>query len=225
MVCGLGGGIVDCRPAPDAGSRRVPTAGEFQKCTSRPRNRFALANGPTRLTKVRNIKRQLEEGYAPERDFYRGVREAIVGFHEERRKWSFLEERVDSAHKSRRTHYQEIAKGYRKFLTKRKRLWFPPNSAPWKHGGLTVKVNPELGLRLDGTRDLLKLYCKSDSLSQRRAEVALHVMREAVGSRQSRVGLVDARRGKLYVPKRSSDDMAVFLAGEAAAFSEMWARV
>ena len=52
MVCGLGGGIVECRQAPIAASRRIPTAEEFPKCTPRPRNRCALSRLGVNLVNI-----------------------------------------------------------------------------------------------------------------------------------------------------------------------------
>ena len=45
---------------------------------------FVLAGGTTRLRRVREIKRQIKEGYSPATDFYKGIREGIVELHRER---------------------------------------------------------------------------------------------------------------------------------------------
>jgi len=41
---------------------------------------FVLAGGTTRLRRVREIKRQINEGYSPATDFYKAIREGIVSF-------------------------------------------------------------------------------------------------------------------------------------------------
>ena len=185
---------------------------------------FVLANGPARLTRVRAIKEQLKEGYSPATDFYKGIREAIVDFHEQELPLSYLDQVVRHAHSRKRGHYSAILKGYRKFLRGKQIEAFRPRSASWSYRNLTVSVNPELGIRVDGSAHLVKLYFKTERLSQRRVEVVLHLMRRALVSRRGTSALLETREGKLYTSRARSTDMEAFLIGEAAAFSEMWRR-
>lgn len=181
---------------------------------------FVLANGPARLTRVRNVKRQMEEGYSPATDFYKGVREGIVDLHEGGLPQSYLDQVVRWAHAKKQAHYSEIVAGYKKFLRRKNVVSFKTRSASWTFRTLTVHANPDLGLKIDGSSHLVKLYFKSEKLSQRRVEVVLHLMRRGLASR--RVALLDTRRGRLYSPSARRADMDAFLSGEAAAFIEMW---
>ena len=185
---------------------------------------FVLANGPTRLTRVRVIKEQMEEEYSPATDFYKGIREAIVDFHEQGLPLAYFNQVIQLAHSRKQAHYSAILKGYRKFLRSKQIETFSPHSASWSYRNLTVSVNPELGLKVDGSAHLVKLYFKSERLSQRRVEVVLHLMRRALGSQRRTAALLDTREGRMYTSKAKSDDMEAFLIGEAAAFREMWQR-
>ena len=188
---------------------------------------FVLATGTTRIGRVRDIKRQIEEGYSPATDFYKGIREGIVECHREGRDLASLDRVVAQAHERKRAHYAEIAGGYRRFLKGRKVGSFDVPWGKWSYGELSVAVNPEIGLKLGGTPHAVKLYFKRDPVSQRRVEVVLYLMEEALGHslRKKHVGVLDVRRGRLYSPKAVSPDLGALLAGEGAAFAEMWRRV
>ena len=186
---------------------------------------FVLANGPTRLTRVRAIKLQLSEEYAPAKDFYKGIREGIIEFHQAGHTKAFLDGVVQEAHDRKTAHYQEIVKGYRKFLRRNQVTPFNSRSAVWNYRNLDVLANPELGLKFYGSPRLVKLYFKTERLSQRRVEVVLHLMRNALGTKRTGVALLDTRQGKLYTPTKQAPDMEAYLIGEAAAFIEMWRRV
>jgi len=133
---------------------------------------------------------------------------------------------VTQAHDKKTAHYSEIVKGYRQFLKGQQIASFDPPAGKWSHRDLTVTVNPELGLKLGGADHLVKLYFKSPAVSRRRVEVVLHLMEGSLAhSSNNQIGLLDARRGKLWSPKALSPDLHALLAGEAAGFLEMWGHI
>jgi hypothetical protein len=94
-------------------------------------------------------------------------------------------------------------------------------------GGLTVKVNPHLGLRYgDGRREVVRLHFDADPPS-----ADLVVATHRLLARQmptilpdATPVLVDVRRGVSHRPdpKTRPDDVEAWLTGEAVAFSAMW---
>jgi len=188
---------------------------------------FVLASGTTRIRRVREIKRQIEEGYSPATDFCKGIRERIVECHREGSDLALLDRVVAQAHERKRLHYQEIAGGYRQFLKGKSVESFDPPWGEWSYGDLRVTINPELGLDVGGVPHVVKLYFKADPVSRRRVQVVLHLMQDALGRsvRKKQVGVLDIRRAKLHSAKALPSDLGALLAGEAAAFIEMWRRV
>ncbi|MEQ4305524.1 hypothetical protein ABNF97_29775 [Plantactinospora sp. B6F1] len=94
-------------------------------------------------------------------------------------------------------------------------------------GDLPVKVNPHLGLRYDdGRREAVRLHFDEQPPSQEALLATLHLM----GRQMDQVlpgaepVLVDVRRGVTHHPDPAvrSDQVARWLAGEAAAFAAIW---
>lgn len=183
---------------------------------------FLVADGTTRLRRVQETKQQQDEDYSPATDYYKGSREGIVEFHRDNLRPAFLDGVAARAHAKKTLHYSTIVKGYKAFLRKKQITSFDARKGEWSHGNLTVTINPELGLKIDGAPHLVKLYFKKTVLSQRRVEVVLRLMERSLASSRVRVGILDARMGKLYTPRELPPELDAFLAGEAAAFVEMW---
>lgn len=181
---------------------------------------FVISSGTTRLTKVQAIKRQIEQGYAPERDFYKGIREGILEFHRGQR--SSFDDLAVQSDKKKIAHYAEIINGYKLFLKKEHPSFFNPVDSTWSIGELSVTINPEAGFDLkDGGQAMVKLYFKSLVLSRQRVDLVLHLMKSNLPTRIP-PAILDARRGRMYYHKSDSKNLDALLAGEAAAFIEIW---
>ncbi len=95
----------------------------------------------------------------------------------------------------------------------------------WKPGRLTVRVNPEWRLRIDGSDVIVKLYLKRDRpLTQRLANplialLDLHIVPSIEGAE---VVLLDVHRGKPFRRTRASAGMRTVLGMQAAAFIAGW---
>jgi hypothetical protein len=94
-------------------------------------------------------------------------------------------------------------------------------------GGLTVKVNPHLGLRYsDGRAEAVRLHFDEQPPSAELVVATLHLMARHMSQilPKAEPVLVDVRRGVVHRrdPKVRPDDAERWLAGEAAAFSAMW---
>ncbi|WP_442935233.1 hypothetical protein [Micromonospora sp. CPCC 206061] len=94
-------------------------------------------------------------------------------------------------------------------------------------GGLSVKVNPHLGLRYDdGRAEAVRLYFDPEPPTGEALVATLHLMSrhmEQVLPHAEPV-LVDVRRGAVHRPDPATKpaDVERWLTGEAAAFSAMW---
>jgi hypothetical protein len=94
-------------------------------------------------------------------------------------------------------------------------------------GGLTVKVNPHLGLRYDdGRAEAVRLYFDEQPPSPDLVVATLWLMTRHMPQilPKAEPVLVDLRRGEVHRPdpKTRPDDVERWLAGEAAAFTAMW---
>lgn len=91
----------------------------------------------------------------------------------------------------------------------------------WKSGDLEVNVNPELWIEVDGQPHAIKLYFRSEGLSQAN-NLALEVIQKTVGKSQQ-AGILDLQQGKLFVrTTEPPDGIDLLLDSEATGFALLW---
>jgi len=141
---------------------------------------FVVKAGTPKLTKVRQVKDRGD--YDPATDFWRPLREAITNFHQQggtdKRQLDRVLTAVTDRKKSGR--YASAVHSYKKFLGRKQTTWFDPPRDVWSNAGLDVRVNPELGVIINGTRHATKLYFKDDKPDKRKFDVVLAIMEEAL---------------------------------------------
>ena len=186
---------------------------------------FILKSGPAKVTVVRDFKTRGE--YEPFADFYKKIREGIVDMHRCAKPKSALDALVAGlADAKKQNNYPEIVRGYKKFLGKKQISWFDPPRADWQSGSITVSVNPELGLDIEGQPTTIKLYLKAPTLTKARAEVIAHLMKIAfpVGVGGT-CAILDVRRGRLFQPPTQASTHGALVIGEALSFGAIYAQV
>lgn len=185
---------------------------------------FVLKAGTPKLTGVREFKENKDELYT---DFYKPVREAIVEMHRTGVSDKCLDQFLGSLTDERRKRiYPSIVEGYRRFLSSAKITWFNPPAGTYPIGGVEININPELGLIIDGTPHLLKMYFRGEPLSSKRVQVVLNLL-TASGLSASVPGCVfamlDVRKARLHTLKTPNPRLNLLLRGEAASFSTIYA--
>lgn len=128
---------------------------------------FIYKTGTPKLTVVRNYK---NSEYSPAFDFYKQLREAIIEFHANSSyssKEYFDKFLLTVSDNKKISNYNQVIKGYKKFLGRKKIDWFEPPKAVFSYRTLSVNVNPELGLVIDNQPYLIKLYFKSNEAKKR----------------------------------------------------------
>jgi len=185
---------------------------------------FVTRSGSPKLTKVRSIRARGD--YDPIRDFWKTLREGLVHFHSTGGGHkSELDGLVGEALESRRAHYEAAITGYKRFLGRKSVQWFEPTRITWFEGDLGIRINPELGLIIDGVPTIVKVHFKSRQLSKRRIEVILLLMEDALRPHcgpEERFAVLDCWKGKLFYSDRPRWKIRPYLIGEAHAFSTMW---
>lgn len=183
---------------------------------------FAVSVGTAKVTIVRNWKKR--EEYDPKKDFYKPIRDRIIEMHSENFKFSHLES-MQITDKKKKIIYPQLISGYKSFLGKKKIEFFLPKPTTWKHKEFEVRVNPELGLSINGASHLIKLYFKSPKVSKRAIDVITHLMYISnQGKEQSdcSMTLLDVRNSKLYKPALPVQNLTTELKGLAANWLEIW---
>jgi len=181
---------------------------------------FVLKAGTPKLTVVRNFKNRPE--YDPAIDFYKPLRDEILRMHANGEPKKALDAFLGIAYAKKRVQYAAVIAGYQKYLGKKVVTWFDPPSDVWTARGITVSVNPELGLQIGGVPYVIKLYFKGDKLAKNRMEIINHLMASTLGDpkKPRTFGVLDMRNAKLHTAA-TDPGLAALLQGEAASFAAM----
>jgi hypothetical protein len=186
---------------------------------------FVAATGTGRLTKARQAKQFYEQGYAPERDYYKPLRDRIVRCFEGGWSATRMKDLLDDIDDPKKLqNYEACRRGLSKWVGRKKISVFQPQKARWRSGDLVVNVNPELRGTVNDEKYAIKLYLKADALSQQKANIALRLIQQTV-AKDATPGVLDVRRGKLFEPTRDIEDIDALLEGEALALATMWDRL
>lgn len=174
---------------------------------------YVLTAGTSRTFAVKRLLSKVEPT-----DFYEPVREAIIARHRDEKPIAdlisvFLDGLSDQRE---RRIFPRCVSGYQKFLRGKTTEWFEPPMRDYPLGGLSIRVNPELGLTLDGRPYVVKMYFRGDPLSPQRVMVTNQLLAMALATTWPGVtfATLDVRRGRLY-PYRPKQEIAYLLVAES----------
>lgn len=188
---------------------------------------FVAAEYTTKLSTVRDAKARYGQEYSPATDYWKGAREAIRDAFESG-DLSRLDAAANRVDARKADNYRSAMAGCTKWASRQSIAWIGrPVPREWSSGPLTVKVNPEAALIVDGKPHVIKLYLRlDDKLTKRRLQVALHLLDKLYGHDDTKVAVLDVRRAKLIpAPATPVRDIDAFLVGEASMFTTLWAEL
>lgn len=186
---------------------------------------FMVATGTSRLTKVRQAK--CRDDYDPRTDYWKPLRDGIVAFHDPanaKSKNQYFSELVAGTHPNKIKAYTDVSDNYKRFLGRKTITKLPIARSTWTHGDLTVRINPEIFLNIDGSRNLIKLYFKQDPLSKAKTDAILTLMSAALPAtaRVDEYAIYDGRNNRLIRAAAPAPGLMVLIRAEAAAYSLIW---
>lgn len=180
------------------------------------------ASGTPKATKVRQIKRR--PAYEPAFDFYKQLREGIIANHQEGLGKREVNRSIGPLTDDRkRENYAAVVSGYKKWWGRKDLQWFEPPSGTFEAHGIGVRVNPELGLSINGRRHLVKLYFKADKLTKNKIDLITHIMETSLTlSSEVVMAVLDCRRSKLISPTVPIKGLDGTLRAELAYVAALW---
>lgn len=143
-------------------------------------------------------------------EFYQQLRDAIVEMHRHGLPDSALDEVLDHEPNPKRARVLErVINGYRRFLVTGSMKWFEPPRATTNFGSNEIDINPELGLAIDETPYVIKMYLRGEPLTPRRVQATLGLLAGKLGrSCPGHVfGLLEVRHGKLHALRTPEERM------------------
>lgn len=185
---------------------------------------FVAKTGTPRLNHVRALKRR--GGYDPATDFWRALRDGIIQYHRGGQTSKTWLDGITAGltDRKKQTNYPDAIAGYKTFLGRKTINWFQPRRETWSHGGLDIRVNPELGLEINGSRHHLKLYFKGTALRKDKADMILLLMQEALSGVRpgDKLAILDLQTHKLFSDTQPDQSLLPLLQGEATALASIW---
>jgi hypothetical protein len=182
-------------------------------------------SGTPKATAVRDAKAQVDEPYDPAADFYKGIREAIVEAHQLALGKRHITNAAAAAHGKKIAAYTQLAAAYNGWWGRKPLTWSEPPRGAWgpRDSDFDVTVNPELGLDIDGTPHVVKLYFKAEPLSKNRIDIITHLMHKvfAEANPDSRFSVLDIRRRRLHTIDPPAELDAI-LGAEIAYVEALW---
>jgi hypothetical protein len=192
--------------------------------------RYVARTGPAKATFVGGLRRQRERrsGFNPHGQLVKALK-ADIAF---RTGGSYLDGVADLVKPRWRPLYEAVSAGATTYLHS---LGDPEQvslaqtrEALAAVGPLAVKINPHFGLRFaDGRREAVRLHFDEQPPSKEAVTATLHLMSRHMEQilPSAEPVLVDLRRGITHQvdPGAKPGDVESWLAGEAAAFTAMWA--
>jgi hypothetical protein len=192
--------------------------------------RYVARTGPAKATFVGGLRRQRERrsGFNPHSQLVKALK-ADIAF---RTGGSYLAGVADLVKPRWKPLYESVTAGATTYLHS---LGDPAQvglaqtrDALATVGPLAVKINPHFGLRYDdGHREAVRLHFDEDPPTAEAVTATLHLMARHADQvlPNAEPVLVDVRRGATHRlnPSTRAGDVERWLAGEAAAFTAMWA--
>lgn len=176
---------------------------------------FVLKSGSPKMTCAKKIKTQLEEEYNPAGDYYKRFREGVQELHRETLSKNDFTKIIGALPDNKIDNYRAMIGGYKKFLGSKEIEWFEPPRKKWKHSSIEIPINPEVGLKWDDRKYLIKLYLKADKPSKDRFSSVLALMKQTIPAKDCELGLLDVRNSKLYLFENHMLALMPLVQGEA----------
>lgn len=185
---------------------------------------FVHKSGLPRMTCLKDIKKQYGIDYAVERDYYKWVREKIIEVIKNGLPVNDLNKILNLTHKQDKIrNYRQCIEGFSTFANKHTLEWCGTDRGEWIHNGLAIIVNPELLVKVDGKKYMIKLYFKTDPISKARSECIFYLFETAMKkSKNYTPAILNCRTSSLIQKTKTVPDIQVLLQAEADAFLTMW---
>lgn len=184
------------------------------------------ASGTPKATKVRQAKEHSSETYDPAKDFYKAFREGLASTHRKGGDKATLQQiRKQVKDPKKVTAYGELVTGYGKWWGRKKLSWIKPPRGDYEAHGVSVTVNPELHLDVDGQPHVLKLYLKEGKLTKNRVDLILNLMASTLSPNVSALGVLDVRRSKLFLLTKPTPGADAMVDAELAYVAALWPRL
>jgi hypothetical protein len=127
---------------------------------------FVQSSGKRRTGKVKAAVRQQTPAYSKDGDYYRLLRGRVISYIRRKRTYKELLDVVDLAKQGhKKKNYRECLASVSRMMANHSITWVGTLKGLWECGSLSVRVNPEFVVSLDGKLYATRMYFRKDELS------------------------------------------------------------
>jgi len=181
---------------------------------------FTAQTGEPKVTSAFNAHKQSNQPYDPAKDYHRRVRTELVRFEKtgEEIDWAAF---IAGQNPKKQKNYEASIDAYFSWRAKLNQpKWVEPQRATWTAPSFVVRVNPELGLEIEGIKYNVKIYLNKAKLSRLKSKVGCLLMAQAFGEDSTRRhAILDVRAGQFHIHSKPTEKLNYLLLGEAAHMS------
>lgn len=148
--------------------------------------------------------------YEPRQDYYLQLRTRLISLLRKNVSLSELENIIANVSERKTSNYTILIENIQNFLRGKRYTWIEPIKNEIDYSGLIIKVNPEIGLEIDGTIYYIKMYFKQKEISIQKVGILEKMMQDACKTETTNVKLAiwDIRRCKIY-SKDSQEEISI----------------
>lgn len=121
---------------------------------------YAIKNGMPKITAVKNIKNAPD--YHPGIDYWKEFRDKVRSIHSSNKNINELDNLLSEINENKIINYRQAINKYKSFVKNKDVKWFDPPKSKYSFGDVTINVNHELGLYINGKPYLIKLLLSKD---------------------------------------------------------------
>ncbi len=187
---------------------------------------FINTSGMARITVVANAKAKHEEHERNPFDYWKDFKDEVKRLIMSHGAKEDLSELVERIREDMRENYNQMISGYSKFWKPTRMEWINPVKKMAHIGGVKININPEIGVKWQGKKYMIKLYLKATgNLDKRHADIILAMMENEIREKVDKdvkFAILDVRRGKLFTYMNNDPRLVILFKSEGREFADIW---
>lgn len=151
-----------------------------------------------------------KEPYNFAKDYYSVLRTKLVSFIKKNKSLIELNQMLKKINPKKQGHYEVLIDQIQYFMQGVKYTWVEPPKNIVAYSGLQVKVNPEIGVDINGEILFIKMYFKRPKISTEKVNIMLKIMQDSIKEDfpNAKVAILDIRRCELH-KKEINDEINI----------------
>ena len=141
-----------------------------------------------------------KEPYAFEKDYYSVLRIKLISTIKKNKSLIELNQMLKKINPKKHNHYEVLIDQIQNFMQGVKYIWVEPPKNIIEYSGLQLKVNPEIGININGETLFIKMYFKQNQIENEKVNVMLKIMQDSIKEdyQNAKVAILDVRRCELH---------------------------